>query len=147
MGRDGLPSMDSQVLDFFSQYDQANQNSNLTAFEKLYAVRFMLVGPKGSHVVERDAFLTIIPKMKAKLSAMGLAARRIKTVESYPLDSKHLLAKVGWQMVVESPTGNKELEALATFVLLRGEENALSIIFQLDHQDLSELVTSRQESA
>ena len=139
--------MDSQVLDFFSQYDQANQNSNLAAFEKLYAVRFMFVGPKGSYIVERDAFLTTIPKMKAKLATMGLVAREIKTVESYPLDSRHLLAKVGWQMVVESPTGNEQVEALATFVLRRGEENALSIIFQLYHQDLSELIAPRQESA
>ena len=50
---------------------------------------------------------------------MGLVEREVKTVESCPLDSKYLLAKVGWQMVVESLTGNKLIEAFATFVLLR----------------------------
>lgn len=140
-----MPRTNSQVQDFFSRYDQANNNSNLTAFEKLYADRFMFAGPKGTHVVERDAFLKIIPRMKAQLSAMGLVEREVKTVESYPLDSKYLLAKVGWKMVVESVTGNKQVEAFATFVLHRGEEDALSIVFQLDHQDLSEVLKSQKE--
>jgi hypothetical protein len=138
--------MNLQVQDFFFRFDQANHDFNLTAFEKLYAERFMFAGPKGTHVVEREAFLKFIPRLRTQLSAMGLVEREVKTVESYPLDSKYLLAKVGWKMVVETLTGNKQVEAFATFILSGGEESALSIVFQLDHQDLAELITAQQSA-
>ena len=138
-------NVNPRVQDFFSRYDQANNTSNLTGFEQLYADRFMFAGPKGAQVVDRDAFLKIIPRRKAQLSAMGLAGREVNTVECYPLDARYLLAKVGWKMVVEGQTGNKVIEAFATFVLIRGEEDALSIIFQLDHQDLSEMLLSQKD--
>lgn len=136
--------MNQQVESFFSRYDEANNSSNFALFEQLYAVQFMFAGPDGIHVIERDSFVRFIPKMKAHLYSMGLFESQVKTLEAHPLDSKYLLAKVGWRMGIRTSSGSTHADAFATFVLARGPAESLSIIFQLDHQDLSEVIKSQQ---
>lgn len=136
--------MNQLVEDFFSRYDEANRSLNFQAFDQLYAERFMFGGPHGVHVVEREGFLKVIPRMKAQLSSLGLLESRVESVEAHPLDSLHLLAKVGWRMEVRSASGSTHIDAFATFVLARAPEGALSIVFQIDHQDLSAILRSQQ---
>lgn len=136
--------MNQQVKDFFARYDKANNSSNFSAFDDLYADRFMFGGPDGVHVFEREGFIKIIPKMKAQFSSMGLFESQAQTVEAHPLDSKYLLAKVRWRMGVRSSSGSKYVDAFATFVLARGPADALSIVFQIDHQNLSTVIKNQQ---
>lgn len=136
--------MNQQVKEFFSRYDEANNSHDFSAFNELYADRFMFGGPNGVQVVERDGFIRVIPKMKAQLSSLGLFESHVQTVEAHPLDSKYLLAKVGWRMGIRSLDGSEHVEAFATFVLARGPADTLSIVFQIDHQDLSTVIKNRQ---
>ena len=138
--------MNQQIEEFFSRYERANLSSNFSAFNELYADRFMFGGPNGVHVVEREGFLTVIPKMKAHLSSIGLFESRVQTVEAHPLDSKYLLAKVGWRMEIRRSSGSTHVNVFATFVLVRGPADALSIVFQIDHQDLATVIKNQQET-
>lgn len=132
--------MTQQVKDFFSEYEKANSTSDFAAFEEIYADRFMFGGPNGVNVVDRDAFLKMLPKMKEQLSLLGLDTTEVQRVEAQALDSRYLLAKVGWRIAVRTSSDVTHLDALATFVLLRQPEGALRIVFQIDHQDLSAMV-------
>jgi len=138
--------MNQQVQDFFSRFDRVNNSSNFSEFEELYADRFMFAGPNGVSVVERQGFLGVIPKMKAHLYSMGLFESHVQTVEAYPLDSKYLLAKVGWRMGIRSSSGNTYVDVFATYVLARGPADSLSIILQIDHQNLSAVIQSQLEA-
>ncbi|SRR6266496_107634 len=132
--------MDQRVKEFFLQYERANSSGDVSAIGGLYADIFMFGGPKGVQSVKKDDFLRVIPKMKAHLSSMGLSETQLQTVEANPLDSKYLLAKVVWGMKVRNSSGSKHLDASATYVLVRGQADALSIILQIDHQDLASVI-------
>ena len=92
---------------------------------------------------KKEEFLKIVPRMKAHFSSMGLCETRLQTVKANPLDSKHLLATVGWRMTFRN-SSTKPVDAVATYVLLLGQGNTLSIVFQIDHQDLASVIQDQQ---
>lgn len=82
--------------------------------------------------------------MKAQFASLGLTASRLSSVEAANLDSRYVLAKVRWGMTIRTPGGLlKTFDAFATYVLQRGDDK-LSIIFQLDHQDLAAAINDNR---
>ena len=136
--------MDQRVKEFFLQYERANSSSNMSLIGDLYADTFMFGGPHGVQAVKKEDFLKVVPRLKRHLSSMGLVETQLHSVETKPLDSKYLLANVGWRMTVRSSSGHKNVDAIATYVLLRGQGDVLSIVFQIDHQDLASVIKDQQ---
>lgn len=69
------------------------------------------------------------------------------SVESKPLDSRYFLATVTWRVKLQQGSAVDAVEASATYVLAGAQGDALSIVFQLDHQDLASAVQERMASA
>jgi ketosteroid isomerase-like protein len=132
--------MDQRVKEFFLEYEKANSSSDVSTIGSLYADTFMFGGPNGVQAVKNADFLKIVPKMKMYFSSMGLSETKLQSVEVKPLDSKYLLATVAWRMKIGKSSGDKDVDASATYVLVRGEGDALSIVFQIDHQDLASVI-------
>ncbi|MGH9497360.1 MAG: hypothetical protein ACRD3B_20350 [Candidatus Sulfotelmatobacter sp.] len=79
--------------------------------------------------------------MKAQFAALGLTGTRLSAVNATDLDSRHVLAKVQWEMTVRSSNGVfRNFDAFATYVLRRDDQDRMSIIFQLDHQNLTAVI-------
>ena len=137
--------MDQLVKSFFEEYERANSASDVTSIGNLYADTFTFAGPNGPKAVKKDDFLKVIPKMKAYFASLKLSATRLGSVEVMPLDSKYLLARVTWQLTLQpSELGNNEpIEVRASYILERKSDDALSIIVQIDHQDLSSVIKNR----
>jgi hypothetical protein len=106
----------------------------------------MFGGPNGVQAVKKEDFLSVVPKRKAQFSSMGLSETQLQSVEVEPLDGKYLLAKVGWRMKLENASASRHLNTLATYVLARGDGDALSIVFQIDHQDLASAIKGLQNT-
>ena len=126
------------------QFENANRSSDTSAIGELYSSTFMFGGPKGVHAIQREDFLRLIPKMKAHLSSMGLVESQLRSVEANQISSGYLLANVGWRMSIQSPSGSKHVDAIATYVLARGTGDELTIVFQIDHQDLATAIQDQQ---
>ena len=138
--------MNQRVTEFFLQYERANSSSDISSSGDLYADTFMFGGPQGVQAVKKEDFLKVVPKMKSHLSSMGLVKTQLDTVETHPIDSKYLLVNVGWKITVQNSSGCRRVDASATYVLFRGQDEELSIVFQIDHQDLVSLIKSRQNT-
>lgn len=136
--------MDQAMNQFFLRFERANSSSDVSEFSRLYADSFLFGGPNGVQMVQKEGFLKILPKMKAHFSSMGLSETRLQEVEASPLDSKYLLANVIWKITLGDSSRNNHVEASATYVLMRGNENPLSIILQIDHQDLASVIKEQQ---
>lgn len=136
--------MDPLVNAFFAKFEQANATSDVTTIATLYADTFLFAGPKGSQAVKKEDFLKVIPKMKAHFASLGLSGTRLQSVESSAIDSRYMLAKVAWKLTLQQAASTTEtLDAFATYVLERKDGDLLSIIVQIDHQDLAALIKSR----
>jgi hypothetical protein len=137
-------NMSQQVKEFFKAYERTNSSSESSAIGDFYAGTFMFGAANGVQVVAREDFLKVVPRMKAHLSSMGLFQTQLRSVEAHPINSKYLLAKTGWRMQVRSASASKYVDVCATYVLMRGQDDALSIVFQIDHQDLAALIKDQQ---
>jgi hypothetical protein len=138
--------MEQQAKEFFVRYERANSTSDASAIGDLYADTFMFGGPNGTQAVKKEDFLRVIPKMKAHYSSMGLAETQLHTVEATLLSSKYVLAKTGWRMTIRNSSGDRHVEAFATYILMRGQADALSIVFQIDHQELASVLKDPQNA-
>jgi ketosteroid isomerase-like protein len=132
--------MDKRVKELFVRYEKANSSSDVSAIGGLYADTFMFGGPNGVHAVKKEDFLKVVPKMKEHFSSMGLSETKLQTVELDHLDSKFLLAKVVWRMKLGNLSAGTHVDTSASYVLVRGQGDALSIVFQIDHQDLASVI-------
>jgi len=130
--------MDQRVKEFFLQYQRANSSTDVSAVGELYADTFMFGGPNGVQ--------TVIPKMKAHFSSIGLFETQLQSVETSPISSKYLLAKATWRMTIRNSSGHKHVDTFATYILLRGQDDVLSIVFQIDHQDLASVLKDQQNT-
>lgn len=139
--------MNQRVTEFFLQYESANSSSNISSIGDLYADTFLFGGPNGVQPVKREDFLKVVPKLKGHMSSIGLIKTQFRTVEAHPLDSKYLLAKVGWTMTIRTPSGRKRVDAFTTHVLFRGRDDVLSIVFQIDHQDLASVIKKNRKTS
>lgn len=139
--------MNEQVKQFFVKYEQANSNSDVSTICSLYAETFMFGGPNGVQAVKKEDFLKIVPTMKANYASMGLVETTLHSVEMSLLDSKYLLAAVVWRIKLQDTFDKKYVDASATYVLERAQNDSLAIVFQVDHQDLANVVRGMQSTA
>jgi len=138
--------MEQVVEEFFRRYERANCSSDVAGIGGLYAETFMFGGTNGIQTVRKEDFLKVIPKMKSHFSSMGLSETRLQSVEASILDSRFMLAKVGWRMTLRQSLGSRDLDTFATYVLERGDGDALAIVFQIDHQDLASVIKEMQNT-
>ena len=137
--------MDQQVKAFLETYAKANSSSDVSVIGSLYADVFMFAGPNGARAVRKEDLLKVVPKMKAYFASIGLSETHLHSIETVAVDSKYLLAKAGWKMTVIDQNGDcRQLDAFATYVLERKHADTLSIVMQIDHQDLATLIRNHQ---
>lgn len=121
---------------FFKTYEQAISQSDVTTLVAQYTDTFMFGGPQGVRAIKKDDFLKVVPRRKEFFASMGLLESKLISIEATNLDPRYLLVKTAWNMTFEKPTGRKEIETRATYILER-EGSKLMIVFQIDHQDLA----------
>lgn len=139
--------MDQTVTNFFERYQKENASSDVATIGSLYADTFLFAGPNGTQAVNKEDFLEVVPRMKAHFASIGLYETRLESVEATAIDSKYILAKAGWKMGVRRNTGSTtRVDAFATYILERKDGDAFSIVVQIDHQDLANVIRSTESS-
>ena len=132
--------MNQTTQAFFKQYEQAISESDVSAVATRYGDPFMFGGPQGVRSIKKDDFLKAVPKRREYFASIGLLESKVVSIDETSLDAKYLLVKTVWSMTFAKPTGsNKEIRTSATYILERIGDG-LVIVFQIDHQDLTEKV-------
>ena len=134
--------MDEEVSAFLEHYEAARMSADGSAVAALYADNFLFGGPNGTQTVKKEDFAKAIPRMKAHFAAMGLSETRLQSASATFLDAKYVLVKARWMMSIRtSERALKHIDTFATYLLER-ESDKLSIVLQIDHQDLAVVIRS-----
>jgi len=137
--------MDELVKAFFETYEKANSTSDFAAIADLHAETFLFAAQDSAQAVRKADFLKVIPRTKEHFASLGLTGTRFSSVETTHLGHRYALAKVKWAMTLRTAKGGvKDFDAFATYVLQRGDHDNLSILLQLDHQDLAGVVSQER---
>ena len=139
--------MDELVRAFFETYAKANSTLDVAAIGDLYAETFIFAVRNMVKPVRKEDFLKVVPRMKDHFESLGLTGTRLSSVETTELGSGYALAKVTWAMTLQTGSGLvKTFDAFATYLVQRDDHDKLSILFQLDHQDLAAVVKQEREA-
>lgn len=128
------------VREFFDEYARATGSLDLAVLGSAYGDIFMFASPGGVQAIKRDDFLKVVPKRGAFFRAAGLAASEVRRLEETRLDDEHTMVKAYWSLRFEKDPGRSFVEEIAATYVLRRQEGAWQIVFQLDHQDLRKRV-------
>ena len=133
-----MTQFDNKVKDFFNHYERANANFDVQAIGRLYADDFMFADPQGVRAIKKSDFLNVLPRRKEYFRSLGLVSSTVQSVTASELDAKYLLAKLVWKFRFE-PEGKEPIESenLGTYILA-AVGDSFQIVFQLDHQDLTQ---------
>ena len=135
-----MPDTGDSVRKFFNDYANATGSLDLAFFASAYGDHFMFASPSGTQPVKRDDFLKVLPKRQEFFAAVGLKSSVIQSLEETPLDDHYVMVKTRWSMRFEKHAERPVLVDTAATYVLRQEERSMRIVFQLDHQDLTQRV-------
>jgi hypothetical protein len=126
--------------EFFRLYEQANNDFDVQLISKLYADTFMFANLQGVQAVKKEDFVKVLPRRKDFMKAAGLLSSRVDSVEATTLDSKYILVKTVWNMLIRANDGDEVTRKTSATYILSSIEDSFEIVFQLDHQDLMKIV-------
>ncbi len=127
------------IRQFFLSYEKGSDSADAAVLSCTYSETFLFGGPAGHQAVQREKFLQVVPRMRMYFQGVGLRSTSLRSVEERPLDSRHSLVHVEWELNFVPPNAAPLTEtARATYVVRTDPEPR--IIFQLDHQDLRQRV-------
>jgi hypothetical protein len=139
--------MDELVRAFFETYAKANSTLDVAAIGDLYAETFFFAVRNTAQPVRKEDFLKVIPRRKDHFASLGLTGTRMSSVETTELGSGYALAKVRWAVSLRTGSGLiKTFDAFATYLVQCDDHDKLSILFQLDHQDLAAMVKQERDA-
>lgn len=124
------------VKQFFEGFEKSVNTLDLDLFSQQYADSFLFCDPNGTRAVQKEGFLQVIPKRKQYFLMVGLQSSKIISLEEQLLSEGYLMVKVQWEMHYEKEGRNPIKDRNTSTYILFQKDNALQIIFQLDHQDL-----------
>jgi hypothetical protein len=128
------------VEEFFRRYEQANNDFDVQLIAKLYAGTFMFGNPQGVQAVKKEDFIKVLPRRKDSMRTAGLLSSRVDSAEASTLDSKYILVKTVWNICFRTNNGDEVTRKTSATYILSTIGDSFEIVFQLDHQDLMNIV-------
>jgi ketosteroid isomerase-like protein len=132
------PHLDGQVEAFFDTFAAASDQLDVDRLAELFAETFLAADPAGVHPVPRQAFLTALPRRAELFRAAGIVRVVLAGLQHQALDDTYVLARTDWR--AERAGASIPLRLSSTFILRR-EEDRLRVVFYLNHQDLTRLLS------
>ena len=131
------------IKEFFEQYEDSSAALDLERIGSQYADRFMFADPSGTRVIEKQAFLSALPRRQAFFKAVGHQATRVQSLDETALDEHYVMVRARFAMrfePVSAPPTDAQLDSTFIFYL---QDGAPVIVFHIEHEDLQQALQAR----
>jgi ketosteroid isomerase-like protein len=133
------PHLDGQVEAFFAAFAAASDQLDTDRLAELFAETFLAADPAGVQAVPRQAFLRILPRRAELFAAAGVTRVVLTDLQHQPLDNTYVLARADWH--AERPGAASTPVRLSSTFILRRDADRLRVVFYLNHQDLTRVLS------
>jgi ketosteroid isomerase-like protein len=132
------PHLDGQVEAFFDTFAAASDQLDTDRLAELFAETFLAADPAAVHAVPRQAFLQALPRRAELFAAAGITRVALIDLQHEPLDDTYVLARTDWH--AEHTAASTPVRLSSTFILRR-DADRLRVVFYLNHQDLTRVLS------
>jgi ketosteroid isomerase-like protein len=129
---------DGQVQAFFATFTAASDQLDLARLAELFAETFLAADPVGVQPVPRQAFLRALPRRAELFAAAGITRVVLADLQHQSLDNTYVLARTDWR--AERTEASTPVRLSSTFILRR-DADRLRVVFYLNHQDLTRVLS------
>jgi ketosteroid isomerase-like protein len=131
--------LDGQVEAFFDTFAAASDQLDLDRLAELFAETFLAADPAGVQPVPREAFLRVLPRRAELFAAAGITRVALTDLQHQPLDDTYVLARTDWR--AERQGAASTAVRLSSTFILRRDADRLRVVFYLNHQDLTRVLS------
>jgi ketosteroid isomerase-like protein len=130
---------DGQVEAFFDTFTAASDQLDLARLAELFAETFLAADPAGVQPVPRQAFLRALPRRAELFAAAGITRVVLADLQHQSLDNTYVLARTDWRAERQG-AASTSVRLSSTFILRR-DADRLRVVFYLNHQDLTRVLS------
>ena len=129
---------DGQVEAFFATFAAASDQLDLDRLAELFAETFLAADPASARPVPRQAILQALPRRAELFAAAGITRVILGGLRHQALDDTYVLARTEWR--AERAGASAPVRLSSTFILRR-DADRLRVVFYLNHQDLTRVLS------
>jgi hypothetical protein len=131
------------VREFFERYERSRNTFDLDVIDSQYPDAFMMAGPDGARVAEKQAALAGLPKGQALFKSVGHTSTTLVSLEETRLDEYYAMAHARFVWRFEkAPAPPIDVDVDSTFILYI-RDGVAKIVFQHEHEDFLQALRAR----
>ena len=131
------------VREFFERYERSRNTFDLEVIDSQYPDAFMMAGPDGARVAEKQAALAGLPKGQALFKSVGHTSTTLVSLEETRLDEYYAMAHARFVWRFEkAPAPPIDVDVDSTFILYI-RDGVAKIVFQHEHEDFLQALRAR----
>jgi hypothetical protein len=131
------------VREFFERYERSRNTFDLDVIDSQYPDAFMMAGPDGARVAEKQAALAGLPKGQALFKSVGHTSTTLVSLEETRLDEYYAMAHARFVWRFEkAPAPPIDVDGDSTFILYI-RDGVAKIVFQHEHEDFLQALRAR----
>jgi hypothetical protein len=131
-----MNQVSDEINQFFSNFEKAINQPDQDLLASRYADVFMFANAQGVQAVQKVDFMKVLPRRQTFFHSIGLISTTIHRIEETRMDNSYIMVKVFWLFHFEKVNRPPIIDENPATYLLHQQNDQLSIVFQLDHQDL-----------
>src|SRR6187549_3182206 len=128
---------------FFEGIEKVGNSLDLELINSQFADQFLFADPYGTRVIEKQKFLTALPKRLEFFKSLGHQSTKILALDETQLDDQYTMVKAHFLIQFRKPSG-EIIEARVDstyFLFMKGDSP--KIIMHMEHEDLKEAMQKR----
>jgi len=128
---------------FFEGVEKAGNSLDLELINSQYADQFLFADPYGTRVIEKQKFLTALPKRLEFFKSLSHQSTKVLSLDETQLDDQYTMVKAHFLMQFRKSSGEIiEAKVDSTyFLFMKGDSP--KIIMHMEHEDLKEAMQKR----
>jgi len=113
-----MTQVSESVKKFFEGVEQASNTLHLELISSQYADTFMFGDPSGARVIEKQKFLTVLPKRQEFFKSFGHKTTQVVSLDETRLDDHYVMVRAHFRMHFEkASTQSVDANLASTFIL------------------------------
>src|SRR6266498_5955365 len=111
-------SYDNKIKLFFEGVEKASNTLNLDLIDSQFADQFIFADPYGTRVIEKQKFLSALPKRQEFFKSLGHQSTKILSLDETPIDDQYTMVKAHFLLEFRKSSGEiAEVKLDSTYIL------------------------------
>lgn len=138
-----MQPVNESIKSFFEGIEKSSNSFDLDLIASQYEDMFMFANPDGTRVIEKQKFLSMLPKRWEFFKMLGHQSTKVLSLEETPIDSEYTMIRAHFLMRFEKEsTPAIEIKVDSVYILYI-KNDVPRIAMHIEHEDVQKAMQAR----